>query len=774
MKHFSLFRSGIVLMLLGLTLPGASGCSDDDGPDNPAPKLTLNEATNITRITATVTGRIDGNAETITACGFMYSTAESDMFVAAASDAHRYELTPSTGTVEATLTGLTAGATYYYCLYAIAGRTTVKSEIKKFVTADSSLPMLADVSVVSVGENEIRVQSRVLDAGSADQELPLIGFEYKLINETAYVAKYIKAFDEGSFNTFTLTLDGLKPGSTYCIRSTASNTAKGVGYSDTIQVQTATMQAPVVVTHEAGSVGMNWVEVSGEIENPGTSAVVEQGFCWSSLNDAPEVDDNHLEVTEADGQTFTATVTDLKPNTTYYLRAYAANGTGESKRYGYGKTIEFTTDGFRAPVFASPITVSDLTVSSARVSCSIEDAGNGTITERGFCYSNSNPAPSLNDRTVQVTSGGLSYSTQLQDLETATTYYVRAYAKSQMGQEEAVSYSEPLIFSTLGYDEPGFSSLNATDITDHTARLSAEFYAGTGTVIEKGFCWSTSANPTLENGDSSVTVSGSTMETTLTGLNPQTTYYYRAYATYQAGSSEPKTIYSDYRSFVTESVTMPILDKPEAYPVTAYTATVYSGFTNYSDAVTEFGFCWSKSVQLPKLEDCDESVAIANQEDYGFKYQMEGLTPNTHYYISAYAKVLVNGETTVIYASSSFDTNGLQVPILDIVSVEENLGTSLTVYSYVDEEGDEEVTEVGFCYTLDPNADLATCPKVVTTYNGSRSPFSATITGTTPGQTYYIYGYAVSKAGTGYSYRPCVVTTKAVPGKGDNESPDNP
>lgn len=778
MKNLQFFRSGISLMLVGLAALWAGGCSDNDGPDYPAPVLTLNEATNITRITATVTGRLDGNVESVTSCGFMYSTAESDMFVSSGSDAHFCELKPTAGTVEATFTGLEAGATYYYCLYAIAGRTTVKSEVKQFVTTESSLPMLDDVVLLAANENAIRVQSKILDAGTASQELPLIGFEYKLVNETGYVARYIKAFDPESHNTFTLTLDGLKPGSTYCIRATASNTAKGVGYSDTIQVKTATMNAPVVVTHDPaeGGIGMNWIEMSGEVENPGTSEVVEYGFCWSDRHAAPEVEDNHVETTPAEGQAFAATISGLKSNTTYYLRAYAANGTGEGKRYGYGKTVEVTTDGFRTPVFAEAVTVSDLTTSSARVGYTITDAGNGTITEKGFCYSSTTPAPTLNDQVVKVNNGGMSFTALLQDLNADTDYYVRAYAKSRIETEEAVTYSEPVILHTLNYDEPGFSALNATDITDHTARLSAELQAGTATVVEKGFCWGISTNPTIENGDSHVTVSGNVLETTLTELKNNTIYYYRAYAICRQGGNEPKTFYSDFRSFTTASMVMPVLDAPEAYPVTAYAATLNSSITNYNETVTEIGFCWSKTKTLPKLEDCEGSGVATFDFDNLFSYKLEGLTPNTRYYVSAYAKVTVDGETSVIYASSSFETNPLRAPVIDPIDLEENLGTSIRVSAEVDDIGDAPVTDQGFCYTTNPNTDISAWTRiqgtVTNTWNDGAFEFKATITGTTPGTTYYIRAYATNEWGIGYTSVKSVVTA-TTPGKGDNESPDN-
>ena len=65
--------------------------------------------------------------------------------------------------------------------------------------------------------------------------------------------------------------------------------------------------------------------------------IAARGVCWST-SENPTIDDNKT----TDGTTtgsFTSKMTELTPNTTYYVRAYATNGAGTS----YGEQVSFTT-----------------------------------------------------------------------------------------------------------------------------------------------------------------------------------------------------------------------------------------------------------------------------------------------------------------------------------------------------------------------------------------------------------------------------------------------
>ena len=91
---------------------------------------------------------------------------------------------------------------------------------------------------------------------------------------------------------------------------------------------------------------------------------------------------------------------------------------------------------------------------------------------------------------------------------------------------------------------------DVTDITATSARCDitvAELIAADGDIkiTERGVCWSTSQNPTINDYKTSVVTVPGTFYS-LTNLTPNTTYYVRAYATNSAG-----TVYGDERFFTT-------------------------------------------------------------------------------------------------------------------------------------------------------------------------------------------------------------------------------
>lgn len=92
---------------------------------------------------------------------------------------------------------------------------------------------------------------------------------------------------------------------------------------------------PTVGATTVSNVEANTADFSASVVSDGNAAVAECGFVYSQTQN-PTIDDMTL---KCSASSFTATASDLKKNTTYYVRAYATNAAGTA----YGAETSFTT-----------------------------------------------------------------------------------------------------------------------------------------------------------------------------------------------------------------------------------------------------------------------------------------------------------------------------------------------------------------------------------------------------------------------------------------------
>ncbi len=133
---------------------------------------------------------------------------------------------------------------------------------------------------------------------------------------------------------------------------------------------------------------------------------------------------------------------------------------------------------------------------------------------------------------------------------------------------------------------PSISTLAVTEISVTTAKSGGNVLNdGGGNITSKGILWSTIQNPTFEQ-HIGLTVEGAgagLFQSILTGLNQNTTYYVKAYATNSAG-----TAYGSQVQFTTETA--------GSAPVAAFSASPNSGTApltvNFTDQSTNNPTSW--------------------------------------------------------------------------------------------------------------------------------------------------------------------------------------
>ena len=116
------------------------------------------------------------------------------------------------------------------------------------------------------------------------------------------------------------------------------------------------------------------------------------------------------------------------------------------------------------------------------------------------------------------------------------------------GYEKKTVYGEQRSFTTLQNIEfPKVTTTNVSNITQTTATSGGNVTSdGGANVTARGVCWSTSQNPTISNSHTTDGNGTGSFTSSITGLTANTTYYVRAYATNENGTS-----YGEEKSFTT-------------------------------------------------------------------------------------------------------------------------------------------------------------------------------------------------------------------------------
>ena len=328
-------------------------------------------------------------------------------------------------------------------------------------------------------------------------------------------------------NAYTYLLSNLKDETKYYVRAYARNKI-GVTYGEEKTFTTQAAVVPVVSTTAASSITSVSAKVGGNVTADGGAEVTERGICYSTTKN-PTTASTKLASGKGMGS-YVCDLTGLQANTTYYVRAYAINKKGTA----YGEEVTFTTNKNIVPPTVTTSAVTQITETTAVAGGNVTADGGASVTERGVVYSTSQNPTTANTKKVSGSGTG-AFTCNLTGLQASTTYYVRAYAINEKG----TAYGEQVSFKTLTPIVPPTVNTSAvTQITETTAVAGGNVTVdGGASVTERGVVYSTTANPTTAN-TKKVSGSGTGAFTcNLTGLQASTTYYVRAYAINEKGTS---------------------------------------------------------------------------------------------------------------------------------------------------------------------------------------------------------------------------------------------
>ena len=538
------------------------------------------------------------------------------------------------GAFESHLDDLEPDQQYYVRAYATSEGGTVYGDQQSMKTRDGRVSLLTDdateitpfSAIVEVhleddGGAEVirwglcydRDESPTVEANCLQEHLKASISLDSAVDGTVSKVEHSLANKEQDMMSLLLQLEDLEPNQRYYVRSFAENLV-GISYGPEITFSTdagiaqVTTRAVDDITHEGARSG-------GTVADEGGSPVNQRGVCWSTSQNPTTNDDCTTDGTGTGS--FTSSLSNLQPETRYYVRAYASNNQGTA----YGNQRDFTTEIQILLPSVNTSAISSITETSAQSGGNVSDHGGASVTARGVCWSTTQN-PTTSDDCTSDGSGTGSFNSNLTNLDPDTQYYVRAYATNS----EGTAYGNQRDFTTdAKAGLPSISTSSISSITETSAQSGGNVSDdGGASVTARGVCWSTSQNPKTSDDCTSDGSGTGSFTSNLSSLNPDTKYYVRAFATNSEG-----TAYGNQRNFTTLASVpdTPSLSSPANGSEGISTSPTLQW--NASDGATSYDVRWSTN----------SSFNAANNDNVVDNIkELEDLSYSTTYYWSVRAR----------------------------------------------------------------------------------------------------------------------------------------
>jgi len=348
-------------------------------------------------------------------------------------------------------------------------------------------------------------------------------------DETIFAGSGLKGIVPISFSTpFSSVFNQLLRMRVLCSFNTISGPCHNPSYGQAEDYGIVFKDLPTLTTSNITDITYNSAESGGNITQQGGSAVIVRGLVWN-IRSGATLDDNWGFTENGSGTgTFTASLSGLSTNTTYYVRAYAVNDDG----IVYGDEKTFTTLD-QAPVVTTENVTSVFYLTAVSGGEITSDKGS-PVTERGVVWDiASEPTLSRNSGKTMNGTGTGTFTSNLSGLNPGTTYYVKAFARNGF----TVSYGDEKMFSTLASDANQSNNITFSNIL--TNKMTVSWTNGTG---ESRIVKMNNSNnftlpvngtdPTANSvygGNEQVIYNGTGNSVTVTNLSPSTTYYFHVF-----------------------------------------------------------------------------------------------------------------------------------------------------------------------------------------------------------------------------------------------------
>jgi uncharacterized protein (TIGR02145 family) len=255
--------------------------------------------------------------------------------------------TSGEATVDWTLPGTTGKKEFLAVIYN-ADKTIVK-QIAHTVQVNGTAPSVVTLKASGETESSAELNGNVTSDGGVT--VTQRGFYWSETDDTPDSGDN-KEIVSGTTGSFTKTISGLQPNTTYYFRAFATN-SKGTTTGDVLSFKTTQeLSLPTVQTNTATGVTASSGTLNGNVTSDGNSTITQRGFYWSETDNNPDSGDNK-EIVNGTTGTYSKTINSLQANTTYYYCAFATNSEGTAT----GEVLSFKTfeeQGSETGTFTDP------------------------------------------------------------------------------------------------------------------------------------------------------------------------------------------------------------------------------------------------------------------------------------------------------------------------------------------------------------------------------------------------------------------------------------
>jgi Concanavalin A-like lectin/glucanases superfamily len=329
-----------------------------------------------------------------------------------------------------------------------------------------------------------------------------------------------------------------------------------------------------------------------------------------------------------------------------------------------------------------------------------------------------------------------------------------------------ILFSILIAFSCVKQDAPESAptviTLEPSDIRLNSFSMSGDVTnEGFNATKDRGFVWSlNNNNPSVSDNKISVGYGKGQYSLSLEKLSPNTTYYYKAFATNDKGTS-----YGELKVVKTADYSLATLTTDLPKNIT-YTSAELGG--NVVDeggiAVTERGICLAIN-KTPTVSD----IKIINGKGLGsFANIVIRLIEGTNYSVRTYA---INGKGASYGNEQKFTTLAIKAPAVSTELVSNIAATYVTLQGKVTDNGGTDLVEKGFCVSKNTNPSINDIR--VKASNTDANAYAIVLTALDPQTKYFVRAYAQNSKGISYGNELSFTTTPAtIPTVGTNDFQD--